>query len=141
MKRQAQLPLLVLLVAGLASACGQRPDGQEALPAVASTLTVTAVTPERETVLRVGDEVAVRVEVQYTLGSAAGNLGLVVQSGEGQVLGERVVPAVQGEHAMTLQAAFTVPETNIVHLVVPLSERGRNTTSDVEIISYEVDPR
>lgn len=130
-----------MLVTGLASACGQQQEGQDATPPPASTLTVTSVTPERESVLRVGDEVAVRVEVDYTLGAAAGHVGLVVQTGDGQVLGEQVGPAVRGEHSMTLHAAFTVPETDMVHLVVPLSERGRNTTSDVEIISYEVDPR
>jgi hypothetical protein len=131
---------LIMLSAALVVACGQR-EGQDAAPPVASSMTVTSVTPERDSVLRVGDEVAVRVEVAYTLGSAAGNVGLVVQSGDGEVLAEQVGAAVRGEHAMTLQAGFRVPQTDVVHLVVPLSERGRSTTSDVEIISYEVDPR
>lgn len=141
MKRQAQFPLVALLVVALASACGQQADAPAPAPAVASTITVTSVTPERESVLRVGDEVAVGIEVQYTMGAPGGNLGLVVQTGDGQVLAEQVARAIQGEHALTLQASFTVPETDMVHLVVPLSERGRNTTSDVEIISYEVAPR
>lgn len=141
MKRHASLPLLAMLAVGLATACGQRPEAPAASPPVASSISVTSVSPERDSVLRVGQEVAVRIEIQYTLGSPAGNLGLVVQTGDGQVLAEQVAQAVRGEHATTLEAAFTVPETDIVHLVVPLSERGRNTTSDVEIISYEVDPR
>lgn len=142
MNRKSSYLVLVLLAAGLASACGQQQEqGRDAGPAVASTLTVTSVTPERESVLRVGQEVQVRLEVQYTLGSVGGNLGLVVQTGDGQVLEQQVLQATRGEHALTLEASFTVPETDMVHLVVPLSERGRNTTSDVEIISYEVDPR
>lgn len=141
MKRRLPSLFVASLVLFLASACGQRDDGQDAAPAVASSLTLVSVTPERDSVLRVGDQVAARVEVSYTLGSAAGNVGLVVQTGDGEVLAEQVGAAVRGDHTMTLQAAFTVPETDMVHLVVPLSERGRNTTSDVEIISYEIDPR
>lgn len=140
MKSRMPRLFLIMLSATLVVACGQR-EGQDAAPPVASSMTVTSVTPERDSVLRVGDEVAVRVEVAYTLGSAAGNVGLVVQSGDGEVLAEQVGAAVRGEHAMTLQAVFRVPQTDVVHLVVPLSERGRSTTSDVEIISYEVDPR
>lgn len=140
MERHARLPLAAFLVAALASACGQQAEAPAPSPAVASTITVTSLTPERESVLRVGDEVAVGIEVQYTMGAPGGNLGLVVQTGDGQVLAEQVARAIQGDHAVTLQASFTVPDTDIVHLVVPLSERGRNTTSDVEIISYEVDP-
>lgn len=137
----SRLPCLLLagLAAVLAAACGQQQ--QEVAAPVASSLSVVSVSPEREAILRVGDEVAARIEVEYTLGSAAGHVGLVVQTGDGQVLAEQVAPAVRGQHAMTLQANFTVPETDMVHLVVPLSERGRNTTSDVEIISYEIDPR
>jgi|GEM_PF-3661264 len=131
---------VVMLMASLVVACGQR-EGQEATPRVVSSLAVLSVTPERDSVVRVGEEVAVRVEVQYTLGSAAGNVGLVVQTDDGQVLAEQIGPAVRGVHTMTLQAAFTVPESEMVHLVLPLSERGRGTSSDVQIISYEVHPR
>lgn len=137
MKLSNVLPVVALISFSLLLAgCNQQP-APEATRAV-STVEVVSITPSIEDELRVGDVVEVAVELAYTLGAPAGNIGLVVQTAEGEVLLQTIEPISQGNDRLSLQASFTVPVTDAIHVVMPLSHRGRSSTSVVEIRSYAV---
>lgn len=128
----ALIPLSLLL-----AGCDQQPPAPEATPAV-STVSVASISPAIEDELRVDQVVELRVELDYSLGAPAGNVGLVVQTAQGEVLLQNIQPIEQGSGRLSLQADFTVPATEAIHVVMPLSHRGRSATSVVEIRSYAV---
>jgi len=128
------VPVLAMLMA-----CGQE-AAAPAQPTEASSLRIVAIQPDPEALLQVGQTLDFSVEVEYTLGTEVGFMGLQVQDADGQVVFDRAYGAQGGTHTITLEGSLVVPRTAALHVIVPLSERGRRQTQVLDMRMFEVEP-
>ena len=92
------------------------------------TVKIVSISPEAYATVRVGDKVDLKVEVEYTLEKKTGKISLVVQKDDNSSLGSVTENIKEGRGRVTLKNTFTVPETRIVSVFVPMDLEGYNKT-------------
>jgi hypothetical protein len=103
-----------------------------------SSVKIVSITPSVGEVLKVGDKVALKVDVEYTMTAESGTLGLVVQAADNATITQNVEVVLKGSNKISLVADFNVPPTKAIQIFTPLSAQGQASTSTVDICSYKV---
>lgn len=101
---------------------------------------IVSISPEPYSVMRVGDTVTLKVEVEYTAKSA-GDISLVVQKEDKSSLGSATEAIKAGSGRVTLQQAFIVPETRTVTVFTPLNPAGTSKTMIVDSRTFNIAPK
>ena len=96
-------------------------------------ITILNVSPKQTEALKVGSEVEIKYEVEYTLESSdLGQITLVIQGASNEPIANENYIATKGTHIETLEATITVPDTRLIHVFTPLSIQGQSRTSIVQ---------
>lgn len=116
--------------------------GQPAnMPPFGSMAQITSLSPDTTRVLRVGEQVRLKVDVSYVLTSASGTIKLVVLAADNSDLGQDVKVITKGNGKSTLETQFTVPGTTEIRVFAPLVVQGESSGSAADGRSYKVVPR
>ena len=131
--------LLIWLAVSLPLFGCQRDDQSFGTPApTGSSVQIVSTSPSTGQPLRAGENVKLKVNVNYTLTVESGTLALVVQSADNSAVAENFEVVKKGNGKITLEAEFTVPRTKAIQIFIPLSAQGQNSTSTVDTRAFEV---
>ena len=108
-----------------------------------NSVSITRITPDPSTALKVGDTVAFEVEIAYTLMDDSGEINLVVQRAErdGGIeahLGGAMDAVSKGAGSMTLKKSIVIPDTQAIHIFTPLMTSQSTSTSIVDSRYFRV---
>lgn len=123
--------LAALFLAG----CSMEPKGS---------VRIVSIKPEPVTALRVGQKVDMEAVVEYTMDGKRGQVNLVVQTKEGEPLGEttQAVELTQSSGTVTLRRSVEIPETTEVHVFIPLYAGAKAKKTDiVDSRTYNISPK
>ncbi|MCA6217181.1 hypothetical protein KGA65_11570 [Ideonella sp. B7] len=130
--------VVILFSAALLVAC-QRSDPHLGTPAPGgSSVHIASVSPSVAEVLQAGEEVKMKVEIEYTLGADSGTLALVVQAADNSAVAQNFEVVTKGSGRAILEAEFLVPNTKAIQIFTPLSAQGQSSTSTVESRAFKV---
>jgi hypothetical protein len=139
MNRQ-KLTIVLLIAACAIGACGRNDSSRDSAPQ-GSAVSIAQITPSTSVALRVGDKVALRVEVDYALSVDSGTVTLVVQSSDNTPISSETEVVTKGSGKVVLNSTFVVPDTRAVQVFTPLSAQGQASTSTIDSRAYKVEPR
>jgi hypothetical protein len=142
MKYSNLLPSLFASIAfsGLLLACqitGQHNDMPAPFGSVAQ---ITSISPDATRVLRSGEQVKLKVDVNYVLTAESGTLTLVVLASDNSEVAHDFKVITKGSGKSRLEAEFTVPGTTDIRVFAPLVVLGENSTSAADGRAYKVVP-
>ncbi|MEJ7605125.1 MAG: hypothetical protein WKF37_02410 [Bryobacteraceae bacterium] len=106
-----------------------------------NTVKILSASPGTEKPLQVGETVAFRIEVEYSLATAdSGSITLVIQRGESghASLANETEVVRKGRGKVVLSKEVVVPETGALQVFTPLSVQGGTNTRVVDTRSYKV---
>ena len=106
----------------------------------ASTVTISAISPDLQKGLTAGQHVRLSVDISYTLDAESGTLRLVVQSAGGSVLASEVEVVTRGSANATLLVDFDVPHTYAIKVFAALLGQGQTETTTVDFKALKVAP-
>ncbi len=133
MKNKISAGFMGLLLGGLLLAgCTAQNNGS---------VKIVSISPEPYAVMRAGDKVDLKVEVEYTLKKGPGNISLVAQKDGTSSIGSVREVIKEGSGRITLALSFVVPETKVVNVFVPLTPGGYTKTVIVDSRVYNVAPK
>lgn len=141
MNTRFSLSLLAsLAVSGLLAGC-QLPAQYTDMPRFGSLAQITSTSPDTIEVLRSGEQVKLKVDVSYVLTAESGTIKLVVLAADNSQLAQDAKAITKGRGQSTLQAEFTVPQTTVIRVFVPLVVQGQDSASAVDGRAFTVVPR
>jgi hypothetical protein len=126
--------------------CGAGPDRQVGKQAgdvsnSKDSIRIVSISPDPGSPLTVGQQVAFRVEVNYTLASAdTGTVTLVIQQGESgsMPLGNETQVIQRGSGSLVLTKSTEIPDTSAVLVFTPLSPQAGTKTNVVDTRAFRV---
>lgn len=135
----ALAPAIACLAGALAAgSCGRSEAPQVEAAPIGSTIGITEIAPSTGEPLKVGQSVHLKVYVAYALTADSGTLGLVVQDANNTPIAQSFDVVIKGSASQVLEANFTVPDTKVVQVFVPLSAQGQAATSTVASRAFKV---
>lgn len=140
--RHTFAPLAAFATAAVLLAGCQMPGPHTNVPKTMGSLAqITSISPDASQVLRSGEQVKLKVDVSYALADDTGTLTLIVLAADSSPLAHAAQPIRQRSGKVTLEAAFTVPNTTAVRVYTPLLADGQKSSSVVDGREYAVAPR
>ena len=135
------LPSLFASIAASGFLLGCQSTGRPTdMPPFGSLAQITSISPDTTRVLRAGEQVKLKVDVNYVLTSESGTIKLVVLAADNSDLAQDVKVITKGSGKSTLETQFTVPRTTAVRVFTPLVVQGQNATSGADGRAYTVVP-
>lgn len=131
--------LASIAVSSLLAGC-HLPQRHTDMPSFGSLAQITAISPDTIVVLRPGEQVKLKVDVNYVLTADSGTIKLVVLAADSSELAQDVKAITKGRGHSTLQAEFTVPGTTVIRVFTPLVVDGRTSTSVADGRAFTVVP-
>ena len=106
----------------------------------ADSIKIISVSPDQSQELKVGSEVKITYEVEYTLESSEmGEIALEVQgASNNEILANEFYIATKGKHTETLEATITIPDTRLINVITYVLPKGLSSTDVVESRMYKV---
>ena len=107
----------------------------------ADSVRIASISPGTNTILRVGERVTFRVEVEYNLsGADSGSVTLVIQQGESghAPLANETAVVQKGRAKIVLSKDIEVPDTKALQVFTPLTVQSGTSTHVVDTRSYKV---
>lgn len=134
--------MLSFALAGCGRAVDSAPVAVAASPAFTPTsVRIVEIAPATGDALLVGSKVAFELDIEYTLSTAEGTLGMVVQDAQDQPLAQRF-DAVSGHSGRArLSLTLDVPDTQTLRVFAPIAAQGQVGTTVVDVREYRVRAR
>lgn len=126
-----------IAVSGLLLGC-QLPAQHTGVPSFGSVAQIMSISPDTIEVLRSGEHVKLKVDVDYVLTADSGEIKLVVLDENSSGLAQDVKAITKGRGQVTLKAEFTVPRTSVIRVFAPLVVQGQNLTTTVDGRAFTV---
>ena len=114
--------LAVLAACGRATEQAPEPGRAAFTP---TSVRIVDIAPTTNEALRVGSKLALSLDIEYTLSTPEGTLGIVVQDAQDEPLAQRfdAITGHSGRARLTLEV--TVPDTDILRVFAPLAAQGQ----------------
>lgn len=105
---------------------------------------IASITPDTTEALYVGEEVEMKVTIDYELAEPSATVSFVIQKGEagvgmrGVMVGSTSKVISKGKGTVELEQSIVVPDTNTIQVFTPLLTPGSMETRTVDSRAYEV---